>query len=286
MTSSPLAEARQHLARGDLAAASRLAGTLLDHNPTDGAVLALLAEISLAVDQPSRALSFVAEARRHHSPTVTLHRLAAAAHVALGDLAAARTALEAALALDGQNEETLNSLGRLHLRQDRFEAAAACFRALLDHHPRAGEGWVNLAGALTALARHDEARTAAETAVTLWPDEPVGHLHLGAAALGQGDGPAAVSALQTCCRLAPDWPVAWETLGEALMAVAAWGPATDALAHALALDPDRHAARLALGRAYAHWGDPVAALACADGVLAAVGPHPEATALKNDDRGQ
>jgi tetratricopeptide (TPR) repeat protein len=160
-------------------------------------------------DGPASALA--ASARIQGLGRTTARQLEeAAAALQRRDLAKARQALSAALALAPQHPEVLRLLGLLHLLAGRPSKAVAALRHALSRNPGDALAWDNL----------------------------------GTALLAANDIEAAVVACRNACAHAPTLAPAWSNLGKALKAQADPVAAADAFRHVLQLAPDHIEARI------------------------------------------
>jgi tetratricopeptide (TPR) repeat protein len=98
------------------------------------------------------------------------HRASALA--ALGRNEEAKQEFLAVIAEDPQHFGALNDLGTLLYKTDYRTAARLAYAEAIKHHPCNVTGHINLANALWADGRPDEARPHFETALVLSPDHP------------------------------------------------------------------------------------------------------------------
>ncbi len=109
-----------------------------------------------------------------------------AAALASGDAAAARDALEGALALRPKDAKALALLGQACYRQGRFDDAVAAWQRLVDDNPVEPAARVNLGLAFLKARRHPEARKQLEIALDLDPEHRKAMNYLGLALLESG----------------------------------------------------------------------------------------------------
>lgn len=108
------------------------------------------------------------------------------AALAGGDAAAARDALERALALRPKHAKALALLGEACYRQGRFDDAVAAWQRLVDDNPVEPAARVNLGLAFLKAKRHPEARKQLEIALDLDPEHRKAMNYLGLALLESG----------------------------------------------------------------------------------------------------
>jgi tetratricopeptide (TPR) repeat protein len=128
-----------------------------------------------------------------------------------------------------------------------------------------GPNWMaerNLAGALMAAGRRDEAIARYQASLRIYPDQFETRYQLGIALAGSGDWAAALAHFRESARLRPVYPSAQYAIGLALQKLNRWDETVPELERALTLPlaPEFAAqARNILGVAYARRGDRVRA---------------------------
>ena len=145
---------------------------------------------------------------------------------AAGNLTEAATCLERAARLRSGDVETLNSLGVVYSRLQRFEDGRRLFRQILQSDPRAPEVWNNL----------------------------------GTLELSAGNRRPAADAFRQAVEADPNYAAAWRGLGAALVAIDA-SSATEAWRRAVALAPGDIDTLFNLGRVLSEGPQPQEALA-------------------------
>ena len=232
---------KQALARhqaGDLAAAERLFGRVLDTTPDHPMALqhlgvialqqgraeagaALLARAATASpDDPGiqfnlalalKALDRVDDAAARYARAIALAPGFADAHVNLANLHRlqgrvdlAEAGYRRALAASPLHAGAHNNLGALLQDLGAFEAAAACHRQALAANPRNAGAHSNLGNALFALGRRDAAIASFRQALALAPGLPHALLGLANALRQAGDLEAAVATLEGALAARPD----------------------------------------------------------------------------------
>jgi predicted O-linked N-acetylglucosamine transferase (SPINDLY family) len=128
--------------------------------------------------------------------------------------------------------------GNLLQRAAAFEESVACYREALERRPAFPEAFNNLAAALRALRRLDEAQRSADQALLQRPAYPRALNNRGLIALDTGRGAAAVEDFRRALALEPRFPEALHNLGTALMQLRRYAEARDAYAELTRLAPD------------------------------------------------
>jgi tetratricopeptide (TPR) repeat protein len=198
-----------------------------------------------------------------------------------GDLAAARRAAEAALPADPDSPPLLSLAGLAAARAGDPAGAVPHFRRLLDLAPADGATRLNLATALAACGRFDEAAQACAAApadprllrvaafahqqagrlaeaaaaydrvVSAFPDDFESWNNLGNARFAAGDVAGAVAALGRAIDLRPDIPQMYVNLSEALSQAERFEDRARVMRAAAALAPADSAVQAELGLAEA-----------------------------------
>ena len=207
----------------------------------------------------------------------------AAVQAAAGQLDAARTNLERALALDPAFDEALANLLAV---LDRLAAAAAAshdWTAAAQHtnralqlDPHSPDRLFQLALASTALGHLDRAQQAYERALQLRPHHPETLNNLAHVVLARGDPARALACLRVVLQANPDYRDAWYNLGVTLQELGEYDEARDAYHQVLRLDPAHADARNNLGGMHLAEARPREAIAEFDRALAADSRHAEA----------
>lgn len=154
----------------------------------------------------------------------------------------------------------------------RVDEALASYRRALALKPDFVEAHNNLALALRELDRPGEALAALERAVALRPDFPEAHNNLGMLLEAQGRPGEAIASLERALALRPGYPDALNNLGNALQAAGRLDDALHAYEALLAARPDHAAAHNNRGQVLETLGRGADALAA----------YRQATALRPD----
>ena len=227
----------------DYAAFMRAAEELLERDPEDAHVTALLVEVALLAGDAGTAGRAVERLRglRPQAPKTLL--LAARLAFELGELGEAGVLARRASERDASLAEAHHIEGRVHEERGNTAAAAQAYRRALatdpGHqgardaqasllarlgHPAEAEAHRRLHGAVAAATeRHFRARPAAERAETFGalvaelPRWVQGQVELGRALLERGDLPGAEAALKRALELDPGHPAAHQLYGRVLL---------------------------------------------------------------------
>ena len=135
----------------------------------------------------------------------------------VGRLGQARDVLEASLAEEPDNLETLNLLGGVYERTGQGELAVQTFRRALELDPSYSSLLANYGTALLALGRVDDAIAALQQALEYDPKLPDPYNVLGVIAAQRGSLPLAVQHWRAAVDLDPDLYDALFNLGIALV---------------------------------------------------------------------
>ena len=99
--------------------------------------------------------------------------------MAQGNPAEGDAAVNAALAIDGQNAEAYFNKGLIAENQSRWSDAAKCYGRSVRRDPAFFRGWVNLGNVQDRLGTADEAIASYEKALVLEKDNPLAQYNLG-----------------------------------------------------------------------------------------------------------
>jgi Flp pilus assembly protein TadD len=156
--------------------------------------------------------------------------------------------LERAVELSAGAPNILNDLGVALDRTGELARAETCFRKALAVDPRRREARENLAGALYAMGRIEEAEACAAALAADEPSSAEAHLRLTLCRLCRGDRAAALAAALRSVELAPTAPN-WNLLGQVRRECDDREGAIAAIREALRLQPDLPEASLNLAYA-------------------------------------
>lgn len=122
-----------------------------------------------------------------------------------GDRAGALAGYEKALALDPENADIANDLGRLAFKMEMWPQAETLFRLCLARRPGAPEASNNLGALLRRQMRYDEAVDVLRTSLIAHPDQPLLWVTLGSVLGDQGRSDEAETFYAEALRLSPDY---------------------------------------------------------------------------------
>jgi len=154
-------------------------------------LLLALAVFSLCTSPSARAQKTVPRSKSA-SPLST-----AKAQLARGDLNSVEGTLWGILASEPANEQALLMLGVVRGRQQRYTEAEALFRRVLQLNPKSIVASRNLAGALLAQDKPDDAIRQYNQAIQLSPQDSDLKIEVAKLNLGRGDFAGALSILET-----------------------------------------------------------------------------------------
>ena len=192
-----------------------------------------------------------------------------------GDLPEARRRYEALLAAHPAHAHGCNGLGALRLEQGDTEAALALFERSLQADPQHREALANAAGALRRLGRAERAAGMYRRLLRAQPDRFAARLALGRLLIEAGRYGEALQELLTLRRQQPDWHEVHLALCDCYSSIGRFEKARAANARALALQPEDFGARVNRGLLTGQCGDPQAALAQLEPLLAERSAEPQ-----------
>jgi tetratricopeptide (TPR) repeat protein len=127
---------REHLARGNAAAALARLQSAVEADPQNVAVLDLLGEVYLATRDLQRAAATLARAQEIEPARWQIHRDMALVKTAAGDEPGAIAEYEAALRLSPGDPALTEPLASRYERAGRIDAAIRCYEDLYNRNPR------------------------------------------------------------------------------------------------------------------------------------------------------
>ena len=240
-TDALLAAAAAHAAAGRAAPALRAYADALALDPDHPLALLKVAEHALASGRPADALAplerAAAAAARRGAPARDIHFALGRAHMALGAPAAALPAFGRMLAAAPGDVTAALAVASAAVGSGDAPGAEGVLREALRTHPDAAGLWANLAVALSAQRRVDEAFASAERAVRIAPDSIAACQVLAAAAVESGQPAAAIPACRAALARRPGHPGLSAALADALKAAGAREEAYALLAPLVASSP-------------------------------------------------
>ncbi len=172
------------------------------------------------------------------------------------DLPAAEAALRKAIAIDKNNVDALEKLGRVQIQQHSTDQALALYLQSIKDNPREVTFYILSGELYEAKKDWDQAKTMYQQALTIAPDHPLASNNLAYVILQQGGNvDVAMGLAQTARRGMPDSPNAADTLGWAYYQKGIYQSAINQFQEALRLgekrgDPDPADIHCHLGLAY------------------------------------
>ncbi|HQZ40017.1 MAG TPA: tetratricopeptide repeat protein [Vicinamibacterales bacterium] len=221
-------------------------GDLTAHEATPSDVLAA----AFRTPDPAERLRGCVDALAH---VRTAARVVAAASACqeVNDLDAAARDLDEAIALAPDWAAPRFERGKVWLRRDDMDAAAASFRAAADRLPGFGGAWGNLGATLGELDRPAEALAAFERLLALDPESPQAVNNVGVVTRELGRLSESEAAFRRVVALEPDLAFGYYNLGHTLFLQGRYQAAAGAYAQGQTRDPQPNpvqATRLALCR--------------------------------------
>lgn len=185
-----------------------------------------------------------------------------------GDLAAARVALERAIALSPEQSAVHFSLASVDLAEGKTEAAHASLKQSLLLDPNQLGAYVTLVHLATARRDLDEADRNLRLAQRVNPNHPQVIIAEGYLAQVRGNADLALRCFTVAAESDPNLHEAQVALGKAYLSREMWSFAEQALGNALRLDPTRSLATLrALAQARRRQGNVEGALEALDEII-------------------
>lgn len=193
-----------------------------------------------------------------------------------GQLAAAQTLYEKALASEPRNADALNLLGVLFAQKGDPAKAVELMTRAVGLDPGNFFAFGNLAGAQRALRQLDHAVVSYDRALALKPDYADAYLFRGDVLMELGNPSAALESYGRYLTFNPGNPQAHCNLGNALLQLQRWESAVASYERALVIRPDLAEAHLNRGAALFQLGRLPEALGSFDQAIAISPRHAEA----------
>lgn len=197
-----LASGWEALERDQFADAEAVARRALERAPADSEALYLLGSALLFQERFREALGPLSEAAKSLDRRGVRHRLGYCC-LALGDLAAAETALREEVRDHPEVVNAHNALGVALARQGKHAEALAVFQAVLLREPNSEEANNNVANVLSELGRDEEALPYLRSVVRINPQHADAQYNLGTVLQSLGRHEEAVDAFESALRGAP-----------------------------------------------------------------------------------
>lgn len=179
---------------------------------------------------------------------------AAVAHHQAGALAEAERQYRHILTINPAHADSLQNLGLIALHRGDAAAAIDMIGRAIALNDRVAEYHYNIALALRALNRIDQAAAHLERAIALRSDHGLAHLNLGNVRRDQGRLADAAACYERAIALGPGSPAAHFNLGNVLAEQGRWDAAVAAFRQVLTLAPDHAETHNHLGAALASKG--------------------------------
>lgn len=220
-----LAKASAHHAAGNHAQARPFYDEVLAADPDHPTALLRVAEQELASgradDAAARSERALNAAMGRGQPTTDFWFVLGRAHMARGDWQAAERAFAGMLDASPGNAAALLSLGWAALAAGDPARAELPLREAVARHPSFAPAWANLAVALAAQQRLDEAFACAKTSVDRAPESIASCQVFAAVAIQSGNSEAALPVCRAALARSPGNPVLVAALADALKATGA-----------------------------------------------------------------
>lgn len=245
-----------YLAKGDAAKAEESYTLALASNPSDGAALIGMGQLSLRKGDGPATSSYMLRAKSviGKSPDLLYRYGVVAMDSGLDD--EARAALTEAAALNPKDASVHMMLGLLWLRKPDLLEAEQALRKALDLQPANARAQLNLGYVLLKLKRPDEARVLLEKSVQADSRAPEGSYYLGLIAQDQKDDARAVELLEKVVKQFPEYAYARTALGISFMRLKNFPRAQEELETAVKMNPGDQKAHYNLALLYARLKQP------------------------------
>ena len=159
----------------------------------------------------------------------------------------AKAAVARALALDPQNAEAFNAMGRGFLAQSSYAEARDALKQAVAYDRMHDFAWANLGRAYQGLQNYDEGRKAILRAIELRPQSFRHRLSLGNFYRAFQEKELAIAAYHQALELKPNSSYAWNNLGTVLLQQSSYDAAIEAFKKAIEIDANNLEARSNLG---------------------------------------
>lgn len=237
-----LLKALHAMRAGDMEAVLIAVDAALANAPDRAPYLALAGQAALRLNQPQRAIGYLADLHALHPDDRATRANLANALIGVGDLA---KALEI---VAGAPEASLARIeAYIHQQQERLDEAVPAYRRAIADDPNDLASWNNLGNVLSQLGEVDEAISAFEHAITLAPADIPIYLNLADLLMRSDLQQARLKTLRDAQEIAPEDPHVLTELGLAYAANDDLDTAIATLQRAIDQSPGVGAAQLELG---------------------------------------
>ena len=245
------------LAQKHFGEAEKLYQQALEKDPSSSEALSGLMNTYVAQKQYDKAIA-AANAQIAKSPNTSdfYDLLATALFDGKKDYAGAETALRKAIALDKNNIDALQKLGKVQAQQGSLDQALATYVQASKDNPGEASFYILAGEVYETKQSWDQAKTMYQQALTISPDNPLASNNLAYVLLEQGGNvDVAMGMAQTARRGMPNSPNAADTLGWAFYRKGIYQSAISQFQEALRLNeragaPDDPVVHSHLGLAY------------------------------------
>ena len=235
------------LKAGQIEAASKALGEILEDEPDNVAALLSRGEINYAAGRNDDAIAdFRGVLRREPDNQVAL-LLMAKTHLAVGDQPLAEDAYRRVLQVNPKNVEALAALAGLLGGSGQLEEAEDLLKQAVAIDARQPEALEALVGVYLAKRDLEAAEATARDLIAALPERDLGQRELGRVLEAKGDAVGAIAAYKSALALKPDSTLALEGIARGLQSTGKLAEATDFLQQHLEEYPDHVLARVLLG---------------------------------------
>jgi Flp pilus assembly protein TadD len=197
---------RAHALLANHAEALEILVPLLEAGTFDPHVGRLAIRASLSLRRIPEALRLAGLAAKKHPSDVPTLALLAQTQAVTGATKEALLTLQSAQRMDRKSPEVPFIRGNIHWAMEKYDEAAADYRAALEHNPAFAEAARNLGVALIQGGRYKEAVTALRKALDLLPDDLGVMNNLGVALATTGRAAQAATLYEEARKSQPDEP--------------------------------------------------------------------------------
>jgi len=207
--------ARAHLANGEPALAEETMRRAVDANPKDPGARLDLAQLLAQLGKPEQAKPVIDELVKQHPDNATALETQFKVDAATKDLASAKTAADALVALQPKMALGYYYQGAVAESDKRPEDAVRLYSKALDVQPEAAEPLRALVRALVGLNRAPEAFKRLDEVIARFPALPLASNLKGETLLATQHPAEAAQAFKTAIERAPKWWVPYQGLSNA-----------------------------------------------------------------------
>ena len=253
---------------GDFEAAQTAYQEVLRKSPRNPAALHSLGVLRYQQGRPDEALPLLQRALRGAPDDPALHNNLGEAHRALGDMEAAAASYRRALDLRPNLVSAMSNLGIVLEALGQLEAAIATLTQATRAHPDYAPAHYNLGNALQRSGDLDGAAASYRRALALAPDATQVHVNLGVVRLAQDQPDEAEAGFKAALRRDPNCVDALVNLAALWRGLGRLDDALEACRKVLSLHPDHADARAEEATILDFKGDPAAAAATLEPLVA------------------